>query len=69
MYLKSAEGYTNAGVYLLKIRKIGEIWVSMKNVHDVLGVQNMSDLFLKEIYGRYGTKNFTNEQIKKIPND
>ena len=37
----------------------------MKILHDVLGVQNMSDLFLKEIYGRYGTKNFTNEQIKK----
>ena len=37
----------------------------MKNVHDGLGVKNMSDLILKEIYDRYVTKNITNEQIKK----
>ena len=28
----------------------------MKNVHDGLGVKNMSDLVLKEIYGKYGKK-------------
>ena len=37
----------------------------MKNVHDGLGVKNMSDLILKEIYDRYVTENITNEQIKK----
>ena len=30
------------------MRKIDEIWVSMKNVHDDLGIKNMSDLVLKE---------------------
>ena len=37
----------------------------MKNVHNDLGVKNMSDLILKEIYGIYETKNLTNKQIQK----
>ena len=57
MYLISAEGCKNATVYLLKIRKTGEIWVSMKNIGDGLGVKNISDLVLKEIYGIYEKKN------------
>ena len=65
MYLISAEWYKNAGVNLLIIRKSNEIWVSMKNVHDGLGVKNMSDLVLKEIYGKYGKKNIL-EKIKNI---
>ena len=36
MYLISAEGYTNAGVHFLRVRKIGKIWASMNNV---LGVK------------------------------
>ena len=51
MYLISAEGYKNAGVHCLKIRKTGEIWPSMKDVGNGLGVKNISDLVLKEIYG------------------
>ena len=49
MYLISAERYKNACVHVLRIRKTGKIWVSMKNVHNVLGVKNMPDLVLKEI--------------------
>ena len=37
----------------------------MKNVHNSLGVKNISDLVLKEIYGIYKTKNLTNKQIQK----
>ena len=37
----------------------------MKNVHNGLGVKDMSDLVLKEISGRYGTKNLTKEQITR----
>ena len=37
----------------------------MKDVQDGLGVQNISDLVLKEIYGIYKTKSLTKEQIKK----
>ena len=33
----------------------------MKNIHDSLGVKNMSDLVFKEIYGSYRTKNLTKE--------
>ena len=41
----------------------------MKKVHDVLGVKNMSDPIIKEIYNIYETKNSMKEQIKKIQND
>ena len=57
MYLISAKGYTNAGVHFLKIRKTDEIWVSMKDCGSGLGVKNISDLVLKEIYGIYEKKN------------
>ena len=35
MYLISAERYKNAGVHCLKIKKTGEIWVSMKDCGNV----------------------------------
>ena len=63
MYLISAEGYKNAGVHFLRVRKTGEICSSMKDVHKGLSVKNMSDLVLKEIYDIYETKNLTNKQI------
>ena len=56
MYLISAEGYTNAGVCFLKIRKTDEIWASMKDVGSSMGIKNISNLVLKEIYGIYGGK-------------
>ena len=37
----------------------------MKDIQNSLGVQSISDLVLKEIYGIYKTKSFTEEQIKK----
>ena len=37
----------------------------MKNVHNDLGVKNISDLIMKEIYGIYETKNLTRKQIRK----
>ena len=65
MYLISAEGYKNAGVHFLIVRKTGEIWPSMKNVYKGFHVKNMSDLIFKKIYSIYGTKNLTNKQIQK----
>ena len=65
MYLISAEGYTNASVRFLRVRKTDEIWSSVKDVRKGLVVKNMSDLILKEIYGIYETQNFTNKQIQK----
>ena len=63
MYLISAQGYTNASVDILRIRKTGEIWVSMRDIGDGLSVTNISDLVLKEIKGICETKNLTKEQI------
>ena len=65
MHLISAEGYKKAGVNMLIIKKTGEIWVSMKDVHTGLGLENMSDPVLKQIYGIHKTKNFIKEQIRK----
>ena len=63
MDLISIEGYENANVICLK-NKNGDLWVIMKNVKDGLGVKNISDLVLKEIYGACGKKNLTKEEIK-----
>ena len=37
----------------------------MKDVHNGLAVKNMSDLVLKEIYGKCERKNLTDNEIKK----
>ena len=37
----------------------------MKDVHAGLGLEDMSDPVLKQIYGIYKTKTFTKEQIRK----
>ena len=64
MYLISAERYENANVHYLP-QKNCNIWVSMKDVKIGMGVTNMSDLILKEMYGIYETKNPTEEQVKE----
>ena len=64
MNLISAEGYKNAKVHFLEIKKTGEIWVSMEDIGDGLGVKNISDLGLKEIYGIYEKRKLTKEEIK-----
>ena len=51
MYLISDEGYKNGRVQFLRVRETGEIWPSMKDVERGMGVKNISDLVLKEIYG------------------
>ena len=57
--------FENAEVDLLIIKKTGDIWTKMKDVQDGLVVQNISDLFFKEICGIYKTKSLTKQQIKK----
>ena len=64
MYLISAKGYKNVEVDAKIVRKTGEIWGSMKDVGSGMGVKNIYDLILKELYGIYDTKNLTKEQIK-----
>ena len=53
IYLISAKGSENTSVRLLIVKKTGEIWASMNNAEDGLGVQKIFDLVLKEIYGIY----------------
>ena len=66
MYLISAEGYKNANVVFLTIKTSSEIWVSIKDVRSGIGVKNISDLVLKEIYGICETKNPSKEQLMNI---
>ena len=56
MYLISAEGYKNAKVDFLTIKTTGEIWVN-KDVGSGMGIKNIPDLVLKEMYGICETKN------------
>ena len=64
MNLISANGCKNANVNFLKIRKTDELWISIKDVGNGLGVKNISDLVLKEIYGIYEKRKLTKEEIK-----
>ena len=65
MYVISVEGYKNASVHFLAIKITSEIWVSMKDVGNGMGVYNVSDLVLKEIYGICETKNPTKKQVNE----
>ena len=62
MYLISVEGYKNVNVGFLAIKTTSKIWVNMK---DVMGVKNISDLVLKEIYGICETKKPTKKQVNE----
>ena len=52
MDLISVERYNNAGVHTIQVKN--DIWVSMKDVGNGLGVKNISGL--KEIQGHYEKK-------------
>ena len=54
MDLISAKAYENAKVHTIQVKK--DLWVSIKDVGNGLGVKNISDLVLKEIYGIYEKK-------------
>ena len=66
MYLISSEGYKNANFDFLAIKTTCKIWVSMKDVGSGMGVKNISDLVLKEIYGICETKNPTKNKLMNI---
>ena len=65
MYLISAEGYKNANVAFLTIKTTNKIWVSMKDIESGIGVKNISDLVLKEIYCICETKSPTKKQVNE----
>ena len=56
MYLISAEGYKNASVEFFTIKTTSEIWVRMKNVESDIGVKNISDIVLKDIWYLWNKK-------------
>ena len=67
MYLISAEGYKNTNVGFLTIKTTNEeIWVNMKDDGSGMGVKNISDLVLKEIYGICETKILQKNKLMNI---
>ena len=66
MYLISVEGYKNGNVIFLTIKTTSEIWVSMKDVGSSIGIKNISDLVLKEIYSICKTKNLLKNKLMNI---
>ena len=54
MDLISVEGYKNAEVHTIQVKK--DLWISMKDVGNGLDVKNISDLVLKEIQSHYEKK-------------
>ena len=62
MDLISAKAYENAKVHTIQVKN--DLWVSIKDVGNGLGVKNISDLVLKEIYGIYEKKELTKEETK-----
>ena len=66
MYLISAEKYKNANVEFFAIKTASEIWVNTKDIGRGIGVKNISDLVLKEIYGICEKKNSSKEQVMSI---
>ena len=65
MHLISTERYENANVGFFIIKTTSEIWVNMKDVGSGIGVKNISDLVLKEIYSICKTKNPTKKQVNE----
>ena len=65
IYLVSAEGFKNAKVDFLTIKTTSGIWVSMKDIGSGIGVGNIPDLVLKEIYRICETKNPSKEQVNE----
>ena len=55
MSLISAKAYENAKLHTIQVKN--DLWVSMKDVGNDLGVKNISDLVLKEIYDAYEKTN------------
>ena len=67
MYLISAEGYKNANVGFLTVKTTNEeIWVNMKDDGSGMGVKNISDLVLNEIYGICETKILQKNKLMNI---
>ena len=54
MDLISAKAYEKAKVQTIQVKN--DLWISIKDVGNGLGVKNISDLVLKEMYGKYEKK-------------
>ena len=60
MDLISAKAYENAKVHTIQVKN--DLWVSIKDVGNGLGVKNISDLVLKEIQGICEKKKINKER-------
>ena len=66
MHLISADQYKDANAEFLTIKATSEISVSMKDVGSGIGIKNLSNLVLKEIYGICETKILQKNKLMNI---
>ena len=59
----AVEKYTGVKIHTITVGNKKSFWVKMCVVQAELGVQNMSDLVRKEVWGIFETKNSTKDQI------
>ena len=60
MDLISVEGYKNAKFHTIQVKN--DLWISIKDVGNGLGIKNISDLVLNEIQGHYEKKKKKNKR-------
>ena len=58
--------YNNADIFITIVHNKELFWVRMNDMLDGLDIKNISDAGSKEIYGIYGTKKPTSEQIREF---
>ena len=64
MDLISAKAYENAKLHTIQVKN--DLLVSTKDVKNGLGVKNMSDLVLKELYGAYEKNNSQKKKLNAV---
>ena len=65
----TVQNHSGAEVHTITVGNRELFWVEMTDVHNGLGIQNISDLVRKDIQGIYETKDFTQKNRKKIYKD
>ena len=65
MFKINAETYADTKFHTVIVSIEDNVWVRIRNVHNELGIKNISDLIGKGIHGIFDTKNPTKGRIRK----
>ena len=65
MVVITVEAYQNSRVHTVTVKNKDYCWIKVKDVQNGLGVKNIRDLLRKEMWGIFGKKDLTKEEIKE----